>query len=82
MRIHNNTDAGWWLVDTDGQIVDPTRAQFPSKGFGTYVQWDENQKEPTGSCMNCGTYCYDGDACCSTGCFRLVCNDMGVTYNA
>lgn len=58
----------WWLVDPAGQIVDPTAAQFPSRGSGVYVPRDETQPEPTGRCPNCGEYCYDGATCCSENC--------------
>jgi hypothetical protein len=56
--------AHWWLVDRDGKIIDPTAAQFPSKGNGTYVEWQEGEKEPSGKCYNCGDYCYDGKVFC------------------
>ena len=58
----------WWLVDTDGEVVDPTAAQFPSGGRGVYVPWEEGTPEPTGVCPNCGGYVYTGDTCCSENC--------------
>jgi hypothetical protein len=58
----------WWLVDTDGEVVDPTAAQFPSGGHGVYVPWEEGTPEPTGVCPNCGGYVYTGDTCCSENC--------------
>ena len=58
----------WWLVDEQGEIVDPTAAQFPSKGTGEYVAWVEGSPEPTGMCPNCGGYVYDGNTCCSEKC--------------
>jgi hypothetical protein len=52
----------WWLVDeVNDRIIDPTAAQFPSKGTGTYEEWDESHPEPTGMCPNCGEYCYKGE---------------------
>ena len=51
----------WWLQTTEGEIIDPTATQFPTKGHGVYDQWDETQKEPTGKCPNCGEYCYEGE---------------------
>lgn len=30
----------WWTKKPDGTIVDPTAAQFPSKGKGEYVEFD------------------------------------------
>lgn len=32
--------AHWWCVKPSGEIVDPTVAQFPSKGMGEYVEFD------------------------------------------
>jgi hypothetical protein len=58
----------WWLVAPDGTIVDPTKAQFPSKGTGVYAPWHEGDREPSGMCANCGELCYDGDTCCSAAC--------------
>jgi len=60
--------AHWWLVDKDGQIVDPTASQFPSGGAGVYVSWEEGSREPTGTCPQCGDYVYDGGTCCSESC--------------
>ena len=64
----------WWCVAPDGSIVDPTIAQFPSKGAGEYEPWIEGTKEPTGRCPECGGYCYDGQTFCSESC--------GVSYVA
>jgi len=60
----------WWLIDASGNIVDPTVAQFPSKGTGEYVPWEEGAPEPTGKCPNCGGLCFNGDFCCSDNCHR------------
>lgn len=60
--------AHWWLIDPKGVIVDPTKAQFPSKGTGVYVPWVEGDPEPTGRCPNCGEHTFDGDALCSETC--------------
>ncbi len=54
----------WWLTAPDGEIVDPTVAQFPS--LGEYVE--HTGPEPTGMCPNCGEYCYDGHTVCSYQC--------------
>ena len=59
--------AHWWCEE-DGQIIDPTAGQFPSKGAGEYVEWDESQPEPTGMCPQCGGHCYDGAGVCSDAC--------------
>jgi hypothetical protein len=58
----------WWLVDEEGNVVDPTADQFPSKGNGVYVEWDDSLPEPSGMCPNCGDYCYDGNYFCSKHC--------------
>lgn len=60
--------AHWWLVDTDGTIVDPTAEQFPSHGNGHYEPWKEGAPEPTGKCANCGELVYTGDTVCSENC--------------
>lgn len=60
----------WWLIAPDGSIVDPTASQFPSKGGGEYVEWDEAAIEPTGMCPNCGGPCYDHNSLCSDECGR------------
>ena len=67
--------AHWWLVDEDGTVIDPTAAQFPSRGMGPYVPWDESQPEPTGMCPNCGGPCYNGDTLCCQ-----ECHDSYVAY--
>lgn len=60
----------WWLVTPDGSIVDPTAAQFPSKGHGVYEEWAEGAEEPTGKCPNCDGYVYGGGTVCSDSCAR------------
>ncbi len=58
----------WWLVGADGQVVDPTAGQFPSKGRGHYEPWGEGNEEPTGMCPNCGEHCYKHHDMCSDAC--------------
>lgn len=58
----------WWCRTADGKIVDPTAGQFPTKGRGTYVEWDGTKPEPTGICMECGVDCFDGNYFCSSEC--------------
>ena len=68
----------WWLTFKDScpldperiSIIDPTRMQFPSDGYGEYIPWTEGAAEPTGMRPNCGEYCYDGDSLCSETCER------------
>lgn len=66
----------WWLKTRDGVIVDPTSNQFPSKGGGEYQEWDEGSPEPTGNCMNCGEYVFNGEYFCSFSCEMLVMEDF------
>jgi hypothetical protein len=56
----------WWCVTPDGEIVDPTAAQFGV--FGEYVE--HVGQEPIGKCINCGGYCYDEACVCSDECAR------------
>ena len=72
----------WWLTDKDGNIVDPTARQFPTKGHGVYDPWDESQPEPTGICPNCGEYCYNNDTCCSENCSREYAAYCGLTWRS
>lgn len=61
----------WWLVDFEGNVVDPTKSQFPSRGIGHYEPWNEGDPEPTGMCANCGELIYDGNTTvCSEQCHR------------
>jgi len=60
--------AHWWLVAPDGRVVDPTVAQFPSRGTGEYEPWPEGAPEPTGKCLNCGEYTYGGRSACTDEC--------------
>ena len=63
--------AHWWMVAPDDSIVDPTAAQFSTKGNGVYVELDPDAKAPVGMCPNCGEQFYDyegGGTCCSIRC--------------
>lgn len=39
----------WWCKQPDGTVIDPSKNQFPSKGCGTYTEF--NGIIP---CSNCG----------------------------
>lgn len=39
----------WWCRKPSGEIVDPTKDQFPSRGIGEYVEFSG-----TVECSNCG----------------------------
>lgn len=68
----------WWCVAPDGSIVDPTASQFPTKGGGTYVPHVEGSPEPTGKCLDCGGYCFNGDTFCSPECERSTRSYLGI----
>jgi len=70
--------AHWWLVDTNGGIVDPTACQFPSGGAGVYQEWVEGTEEPTGMCPNCGGYSYNGRTCCCDKCHHEFIASIGM----
>ncbi len=67
----------WWLEDSDGRIIDPTSGQFPTQGRCEYVAWNEENAEPTGRCMNCGSYCYDSGNVCSSACYVAISATFG-----
>lgn len=52
----------WWLTDPQGNVIDPTARQFPSKGCGFYEPWNEGDPEPIEKCVVCGEYIYEGDS--------------------
>ena len=67
----------WWLKDKDGNIFDPTVSQFPSKGIGTYEEYDpEIHLTPIGKCLNCGDLIYEskgyGDSACDEECYSKI----------
>lgn len=68
--IWNKNDPHWWTVRKNGEIYDPTRLQFPSKGFGEYTPFSGLVE-----CANCGKEVLEEDAkfeskyaFCSTKC--------------
>jgi len=58
----------WWMETATGEAIDPTAAQFPSRGIGVYEE--HSGPEPTGKCPNCSGYVYDGGTVCSDACAR------------
>lgn len=70
----------WWCKTTEGKIIDPTADQFPSKGRGHYQELTDEQL-PTGKCMNCGDYCYNGSTnMCSEECHNSFVSDLNSNY--
>jgi hypothetical protein len=47
----------WWCVTPAGEIVDPTAAQFPTRGMFPYREITDESEVPTGACLTCGTRC-------------------------
>lgn len=63
----------WWVKDINGNIIDPSARQFPSKGNGEYEEYDGYI-----DCEQCGKRVHEDDAYfdgnhafCSSSCFRL-----------
>lgn len=46
----------WWLVDEQGEIIDPTVIQFPVQGFVDKANYTplEQEDRPIGKCLECG----------------------------
>lgn len=57
----------WWLKTEDGEIVDPTAHQYPTRIL-SYEEADERLGPPTGRCSNCGKLCYKSNYFCSDEC--------------
>jgi hypothetical protein len=72
----------WWLVDLNGDIVDPTAAQFPSRGKGAYVPWEEGAEEPCGRCLNCGEECFRSSGGSSDFCSASCADALAAELNS
>ena len=55
--IWNTNEQHYWCEDEKGQIVDPTKLQFPSKGMGEYKKY-----EGVFPCSCCKTDIKENDA--------------------
>jgi hypothetical protein len=69
--IWNRDEPHWWTVRPDGTIHDPSKAQFPSNGLGTYTPFDGLVE-----CAECGKVLPEADASfasnyafCSSRCY-------------
>lgn len=64
----------WWCVTSEGDIIDPTVSQYP----GHMVDYEEldlekdQERIPTGVCMDCGDDTYGGKTFCSDRCERAT----------
>jgi len=47
----------WWTKRPDGSVYDPTKNQFPSKGIGSYIEYDGVLE-----CEYCSKQVAEGDA--------------------
>jgi hypothetical protein len=71
----------WWCTTPEGEVVDPTVAQFPDGGAGRYESLPDDAPEPIGRCLNCGDYCWEGkpgasSSFCSEECCDAVSADL------
>ena len=61
--------AHWWLKDATGRVLDPTAAQFPSMGLGSYEEYDAlKHPTPVGRCMQCGDETFEHPNYCGDTC--------------
>lgn len=70
----------WWCVAPNGQIIDPTAAQFgDSLTPADYEEFDESLTHtlPTGKCPNCADFLYYHASICSKACLREFLLDLG-----
>lgn len=74
----------WWLKTKDDIIVDPSKDQFPSKGYGKYEELQDFELEervPTGVCLYCGEEVYKENIFCSDKCGNLMANCIYADMN-
>jgi hypothetical protein len=62
-----------WCIDPDGNIVDPTRVQFP--GPIEYEPWKPGDVVCVGRCMNCGDEIWSSVPDLETVQTERVCSD-------
>jgi hypothetical protein len=79
VRGHYDGREHWWCETPEGEVIDPTAAQF--RLGGTYVE--HTGPEPVGKCLICGGYVwtpYDGcKEACSEFCYTELVAEYGVT---
>lgn len=68
----------WWLVAPDGEIVDPTMAQFESAEGLLPEDYCEKKMpvEATGRCLFCGLLLYGPSSFCDGECSRKFGEDL------
>ena len=70
--IWNTKEPHWWCENLNGDIIDPTKEQFPSKGLGEYEKFNGLVE-----CAECGKLMKEEDAkyesryafCRNTNCY-------------
>lgn len=77
----------WCRVRSTQQIVDPTGTQFPFGSHfpdGLFYQdlTDASEDElmdhvPTGKCLECGSFTYQGHTFCDSACESAFCASLG-----
>lgn len=71
----------WWLVDTDGTIVDPTAEQF-GNAIGEYEPITSGKYAfAVGKCPNCGEYMYSNEPDAYDGIHKECANDYMAYIN-
>lgn len=70
----------WWLITSTGEVIDPTKAQFPDQD-GTYEELPRNAEEPVGQCMNCGEYCFESLGGTTNTCSDKCSRETEACYN-
>ncbi|KKW12998.1 MAG: hypothetical protein UY48_C0006G0051 [Candidatus Gottesmanbacteria bacterium GW2011_GWB1_49_7] len=78
----------WWLKTLDGEIVDPTAAQFTifcevllKSDYEEYSP-EIHGPEPIGRCMKCGDYCYESvEGASSIACGTECLAELNEYYN-
>lgn len=68
--LWNTDEAHYWCVNPEGKIIDPSKLQFPSNGFGIYtpfngmVECSECGKEiPEEEASHDSNYCFCSNLC-------------------
>lgn len=65
--------AHWWLKDSAGKVIDPTKMQFPSAGSGEYEEYDPiKHPTPIGRCMQCGAETFEHTNYCNDDCLAQL----------
>ena len=69
--IWNSNEPHWWTVRENGEIYDPTRKQFPSKGLGDYTKFNGIVEcSQCGKTMNENEAKFESNYCfCSSECY-------------